>query len=99
MANPTTSLHDEVLITLEEAAEDFGGVKLPMSTLRRYVQSGYRGLKLETVNINRRYTSREAIRRFIERKQGSDQMPEKPKIESMTQAQVDAGLRKYRIIK
>jgi hypothetical protein len=88
----------ETLISLVDAAGDFGGIEVPISTLRRWVYQGYRGLKLETVSINGRYTSREAIQRFIERKQSIGCPPE-PKVKSLTQAQIDAGLRKHGIIK
>ena len=92
-------LQGEQLITLNEASEDFGGVKVPMPTLTRWVQTGFRGLKLETVNINRLYTSREAIQRFIHRKQHIGEIPVKPKPKSLTRNEVQEGLRKYGIIK
>jgi hypothetical protein len=57
------------------------------------------GLKLESVSINGRYTSKEAIQRFIERKQNLGQPQAKPKVKRLTQAQVDAGLRRHGIVK
>ena len=92
-------LHGETLISLKEAATNFGGVPVPISTLRHYVYVGFQGIKLETVSLNGRYTSKEAIQRFIERKQNPGQLAEKPKIKRMTQAQVDAGLRRHGIVK
>ena len=87
------------IITLDEAANDFGGIKIPLATLKRNIYQGFRGLKLESVSINGRYTSREAIKRFIERKQTIGQPPEKPKTKHLTQVQIDAGLRRHGIIK
>ncbi len=57
----------ERLLTLSAAA-----VSLPhrphISTIGRWVQSGCRGVKLESVLLGgRRYTSKEALQRFIER--------------------------------
>ena len=60
---------EEVLITLADAANDFGGISIPLNTVKKYVYRGYQGIKLESVSINGRYTSREAIQRFIDRKQ------------------------------
>ena len=94
-------LYGETLITLDDAAADFVGIAIPMPTLRMYVYQGIGSprIKLETIRINRRYTSREAIQRFIERRQNPNPLVEKPRIKPMTQAEVDAGLRRYGIIK
>jgi hypothetical protein len=64
------SLLNETLITLSDAAKDFSGIVVPLNTIKRYIYQGVKGNKLESVNINGRYTSKEAIQRFIERKQG-----------------------------
>ena len=99
---PTPKVHPlqgERLLTLEEAAEDFGGVSIPIRTVRTYIYNGFQGIKLESVNINRRYTSKEAIQRFIERKQNSGQPAEKPKRRRLTQAEVDAGLKRHGFVK
>jgi hypothetical protein len=53
------------------------------------------GVKLETVRINRRYTSKEAIQRFIDRRQGLEEKLEKPKPKKMTAEEIDAGLRRF----
>jgi hypothetical protein len=92
----TCSLFGETLVTLDEASKDFGGIEIPIRTVRKYVYNGINGVKLETVNINRRYTSKEAILRFIERKQNPEQ-PTKPKIPKMSQAEVAAILKKHGI--
>ena len=93
------TLLGETLITLSEAAQDFGGIPVPISTIRDYVYRGVRGLKLESISINGRYTSKEAIQRFIERKQHLGQPFEKPAVKKLTQAQVEAGLRRHGIVK
>ena len=92
------SLLGETLITIAEAAQDFGGVEIPLRTVRKYIYEGVKGIKLESISINGRYTSKEAIQRFIERKQNPGQ-PAKPKVPKMSQAEIDAGLRRYGIIK
>jgi len=92
-------LFGETLITLVEAAKDFGGIPVPISTVRDYVYHGVKGLKLESISINGRYTSKEAIQRFIGRKQTLGQPFEKPPVKRLTQAQVDAGLRRYGLVK
>jgi hypothetical protein len=92
------SLLGETLITISEASQDFGGVEIPLRTVRKYIYAGVQGLKLESININGRYTSKEAIQRFIERKQNPEQ-PVKPKIPRMSQAEIEAGLRRHGIIR
>lgn len=91
-------LQRETLITLVDAAKDFGGLSIPISTVRSYIYNGVHGVKLESVFINRRYTSKEAITRFIEKRQ-NPQTHIKPKTERMTQAQVDAGLKRHGIVR
>ena len=63
--NKPHCLYGETLITLAEAAKDFGGVPISLSTIKKYVYRGVDGLKLESVSLNGRYTSREALNRFI----------------------------------
>jgi myo-inositol catabolism protein IolC len=93
-------LMGERLITITEAANNFGGIAVPLNTVRKYIYQGVKGLKLESILINGRYTSREAIQRFIERKQNIGQPTEKEKTKPkrMTQAQIDAGLKRYGIV-
>jgi len=93
------TLQGETLIPLKDAANDFGGVSIPINTVRHYIYHGIQGVKLESVSINGRYTSKEAIQRFIERKQNPKQPLEKPKIKHLTEAQVEAGLRRHGIIR
>jgi hypothetical protein len=93
--NPLTS---ENLVTLEEAAKDFGGISIPLNTIRYYAYQGVGGVKLETVRINRRYTSKEAIQRFIDKRQGD--MPERSKQKvKMTPEEIDAKLRRFGVRK
>ena len=90
-------LRGETLVTLADAAADFDGVPIPINTVKKYVYRGVLGLKLESVSRNGRYTSKEAIRRFIERKQnlGQPLAEPKPKRKILTQPQIDAGLRRH----
>jgi len=60
---------NENLITLKEASENFSGAAIPLATIKRWVYKGCDGVKLETVLLNRLYTSKEAIQRFIQRRQ------------------------------
>ena len=100
MNNQTASLLDgETLITLNEAAQDFGGLTIPLCTVQKYVYRGVKGLKLESIFVNGRYTSKEAIQRFIERRQNPCQKQETPKFKKMSQEEVDEGLRRYGLIK
>ena len=99
IAPKVNALLGETLITLSEAAEDFGGIPVPFNTVRGYIYHGIKGLKLESISINGRYTSKEAIQRFIERKQNLGQSFEKPPVKKLTQAQVDAGLRRHGLVK
>jgi hypothetical protein len=93
-----SDLTEEALLTLDEAAKDFGGISIPLNTIRYYAYQGVGGVKLETVRINRRYTSKEAIQRFIDKRQGD--MPEKPKQKvKMTPEEIDAKLRKFGVRK
>ena len=87
----------ETLISLVDAAKDFGGVAIPLETLRKYIYRGVGGIKLESVAINGRYTSKEAIQRFIDRRQ-NPQAAAKGKRKMLTQAEIDAGLKKYGIV-
>ena len=58
-------LLEESLIDLTEATKCFP-VKISRATLERWVRRGVRGVRLETVRIgNRRFTSEQAIRRFL----------------------------------
>ena len=93
------TLQGETLIPIAEADDDFGGVAIPLRTVRHYIYNGFQGIKLEAVNINGRYTSREAIQRFIRRKQNPKKQIEKPKRKRLTQAEVNAGLKRHGLVR
>lgn len=68
----------ETLITLSEASR-----RLPnhpsVTTLWRWWQRGVKGHKLETAQIGgKRYTSVEALQRFVDRLSASEEAPAKP---------------------
>jgi len=67
----------EHLIPLNQVAEHIPssrpGKKLNVGTVWRWASAGVRSVKLETVSIgNSRYTSREALERFIARCSGAE---------------------------
>lgn len=74
-------VESETLIEFQLAAGAFPGERCPaIATLHRWRQKGVRGVKLETVLIGGiRYTSREAISRFIAA-QNADDAPAAPVI-------------------
>lgn len=58
----------ETLIGIKEANYKFPGKKPSIRSVVRWASEGYKGCVLETCKIgNTRYTSTEAIERFIER--------------------------------
>lgn len=58
-------IHGESLVPLVEAPAHIPG-RPHLSTIHRWIQRGVRGLKLDTVVVGtRRFTSHEAIERFI----------------------------------
>ena len=71
----------ETLLTFDDARTAFpGDRRLSLATLHRWRLNGVRGVKLETVLIGGlRYTSREAISRFIAA-QNADDVPAAPAI-------------------
>ena len=71
----------ETLLTFDDARTAFpGDRRLSLATLHRWRLNGVRGVKLETVLIGGlRYTSREAISRFIAA-QNADEFPAAPAI-------------------
>ena len=65
---------NETLFQFPEARSEFpGDRRVSLATLHRWRQKGVRGVKLETVLIGGlRYTSREAIARFIAAQNAAD---------------------------
>lgn len=62
------SIGNETLIPFQQARNEFPGRKrVGNATLHRWRLRGVRGVKLETLVVGgQRFTSREAIRRFVE---------------------------------
>ena len=82
------SLLTEQLRTLTEASREIPG-RPHITTMMRWSLRGIRGIKLETILIGgRRFTSEEAIERFIERL--SDTRPGVASQPSTAQLQKDA---------
>ena len=76
----TIDVQSETLISFSDARSAFPGIvrRLSLATLHRWRLNGVRGVKLETVLIGGlRYTSREAIDRFI-KAQNADDAPAAP---------------------
>ena len=94
------ALADETLIPMQEACEAFP-VKVSRAYLERMIRKGTRGVRLETIFLaNRRYTSKEAIRRFIGRTQNvplEKPVPVKPA--TMTTGELEAARKKYNLPK
>lgn len=66
----------ELLIHFQKATREFPGRGVCIQTLHRWRLHGVRGIKLETIMIGGlRYTSREAIARFIAAQNGESSRP------------------------
>jgi hypothetical protein len=78
----TAALADETLLTLKEACDHFP-VKVSRMQIQRATVGGIRGVQLETIFIlGKRYTSVEAIQRFIEKSQnGAGQRRHEPAVQ------------------
>jgi len=71
----TIDTSTETIISFNDARSAFPGIdrRLSLATLHRWRLHGVRGVKLETVLIGGlRYTSREAIDRFIQAQNAAD---------------------------
>lgn len=70
-------LQSESLLSLQQSRTAFpGGKRLSLATLHRWRLKGVRGTRLETILIGgQRYTSTEAIGRFIAAQNASDSRP------------------------
>lgn len=94
------ALADETLIPMQDACDAFP-VKVSQACLQRMIRKGTRGVRLETIFIaNRRYTSREAIRRFIERTQNTSPETERPlpsRPATMTPKELEAARKKFNL--
>lgn len=88
------ALAQEQLLTLSEARGRFP-VRLSLSAIWRKIRKGSRGVKLETIYLGRRYTSVEAIARYIERTQCGNHQENIVTSKKNCVEQVDHGLRKH----
>lgn len=72
-------VNTETLVQFSEASRNFPGKPVCIQTLHRWRLRGVRGNKLESCLIGGiRFTSKEAIQRFIEAQNAGDQKPVKP---------------------
>ena len=84
-------MFDESLIPISAAPRHFPG-RPHIATVHRYVGSGYRGIRLETIKVGgRRFTSKQAIERFI-RKTSSLGSATTPQVLRKPAADVDDAL-------
>jgi len=86
----SVALLEEKLISMKEACESFP-VPVSRSSIEKMIRRGTRGVRLETIFLcNKRYTSREAIRRFIERIQNTDEKLKEPVVhQAKTMSKID----------
>ena len=69
----------ERLISFATAAREFPGGPVHVTTLQRWRSHGIRGVRLETIlRGGARYTSREAIERFINATTAAGEQPSEP---------------------
>ena len=88
----------ETLVQFSDARSAFPGIdrRLSLATLHRWRLNGVRGVKLETILIGGlRYTSREAISRFIA-SQNSDDAPAPSITPSQRRRQSEAAQQELR---
>lgn len=88
----------ETVIELTKATKEF---PIPCSrpTLERWMRKGCRGIRLETVKIGgKRYTSKEAIQRFLIRQQriGPDEAPA-PTKKSMSKKEIAEKSKRFNL--
>lgn len=91
----TIDVQTETVVSFSDARSAFPGIdrRLSLATLHRWRLNGVRGVKLETVLIGGlRYTSREAIARFIAA-QNADDTPAAPVITASQRRQQSEAAR------
>ena len=92
----TLELLAEDLVSLTESCKEFPGEKRSRSTVERYARKGNRGAILETILLGgRRYTSREAIARFIRAQLRVEAERPAPKRGTMSKKDVEAAARRF----
>lgn len=85
---------EEKLLPLLKAVEMETGQRPHAATLHRWRLKGVSGVQLETVRVGgRRFTSREAVRRFIERSTAAVDNVEAPLSETTTRSRDAAAVR------
>ena len=96
MIRDSPALLDETLLPLSKACKRFPG-KRTRSTLERHARKGVRGVVLETILIcGRRYTSEEAIQRFIRNQLRVEaDRPAPPKRGTMSRRDIEAASRRF----
>jgi hypothetical protein len=88
-------LLDETLITLSAACKCFP-VKCSRAAMERWVRKGSRGTVLESILIcGKRYTSEEAIDRFLRNQLQVEAERSVPKRTSMSKRDIEAAARKF----
>ena len=76
-------LLDETLVPLKETGAKHFPVPCSYQTVRRCVQWGWNGITLESVTVgSRRFTSKEAIARFLSAQAGAQPSEHPPRINS-----------------
>ena len=89
------ALLDESLVTLTEACKCFP-VKCSRPALERWLRRGSRGTVLESVLVcGRRYTSREAIDRFVRGQLTVEAEKAVPKRTNMSKRDIEAASRRF----
>jgi hypothetical protein len=90
-------LMDETLLPIAEAPEAFP-VKVSSRWIDQIISQGSRGVRLETLLIGtRRYTSKEAIRRFITRTQGTPKAKQKTPVVRIDPAETKRLLKQFNL--
>jgi hypothetical protein len=94
-------LLDETLVPIADACNQFP-VPVSRGKIERLWRTGTRGVRLETILIgDRRFTSKEAIRRFLENSQGEQDTDESkvrfnPKRIETVDKEIEAARARYK---
>lgn len=90
------NVFEETLVGIKEANYKFPGKTPSSRSIARWASEGYKGCVLETCKIgNTRYTSTEAIERFIER---INSKPEyKPTFPRLSEKEIDQKKAKFKL--
>ena len=92
------ALLEETLVTLTEACHCFP-VRCSRSAVERWIRRGGRGTVLESVLIcGKRYTSKEAIGRFLRGQLHVEADRPEPKKSSKSKKEIEAACKKYGLL-